>query len=111
MSGEREQEVWVAPLADFDLTTAERQLLLEWGRVAKEVSQSFQQGMNGGNGLWELMNEGFPVKSVRAATQSNRGDVQQELLRLEKESLKPTLFEIPKGYRVTTMDAMMPKSR
>jgi hypothetical protein len=91
--GERLQEVCAAPLEQLHMAAEEFASLAELGRLFEPLGQ--QAPSEQWNALEKL--DGFPVKTV--TYRDGQPVLEERVVRAERQTLVPNLFELPPGYR------------
>lgn len=100
--GARTAEIWVAPLEQLQLRREELDTLAALGRMLEPLGQQGPASQLSGLAAMEGGGEkvdGFPVRSL---SYDNGQAYREELLvRAERQSFEPKLFELPAGLRKT----------
>lgn len=98
--GQRESEVWAAPVGDLDLRPAEYQTLVDLARLFEPLGQAMPAGQL--SELAALDNsdeaiEGFPVRTLTYV--EGRAVSEEVVTRAAREDFSAELFELPRGLR------------
>ncbi len=95
---ERTAEIWAAPLDQLQISPEEFKTLTDLGRLLEPLGE---QGPVGQIKQMTSM-EGFPVRSVSYA--AGQAIAEQRVVKAERTTLEPSLFELPRGLRKTDVN-------
>ncbi|HSC77444.1 MAG TPA: DUF4412 domain-containing protein [Candidatus Acidoferrales bacterium] len=96
---ERTAEIWAAPLEQLHIQPEEFKTLTDLGRLLEPLGE---QGPVGQIKQMSSM-EGFPVRSVSYA--AGQAIAEQRVVKAERKTFEPGLFELPRGLRKTDPNA------
>jgi hypothetical protein len=98
--GQRESEVWAAPIEDLKLRPAEYQALIDLARLFEPLSQAMPVGQLGELAALDDSDEAIEGFPVRTLTYVESRPVSEEIVtRAEREDFSAELFELPRGLR------------
>ena len=98
--GQRQSEVWAAPVGDLDLRPAEYQTLVDLARLFEPLGQAVlvrQWGQLAALDNRDEAIEGFPVRTLTYV--EGRAVLEEIVTRAAREEFSAELFELPQGLR------------
>jgi hypothetical protein len=103
--GTREKEIWAAPLDQLQLRPEEHQTLVALVRLFEPLGpqtlatrlSGLAPSESGGEKI-----EGLPVRTL--SYENGRAFAEERVVRAERQSFDPSLFELPPGLRLTEME-------
>jgi len=103
--GEREEEIWAAPLEQLQLRPDEYKTLVALVRLFEPLGPQGPTSQLGTLAASESEGEkieGFPVRAL--SYENGRAFAEERVVRAERQSFDATLFELPAGLRPTEIE-------